>query len=88
MEDRIFCQSCGMPMDVPDHFGTEEGGVKSKDYCCYCRKDGAFTGEFTMEEMIDFCLNCEGAPHYDDLEEARKNMMAWFPTLKRWKKDA
>lgn len=35
--------------------GTEADGSKSEEYCIYCYKDGAFTGDFTMEEMVDFC---------------------------------
>lgn len=88
MENMIFCQSCGMPMTTPETFGTEAGGIKSEDYCCYCRKDGAFTSDCSMEEMIDFCVKCEGAPHLEDPAEERRKMMEWFPTLKRWKRDA
>lgn len=87
MENQIFCQSCGMPMTEEAHFGSETNGSKSEDYCCYCYKAGAFTSDCTMEEMIDFNLNCEGAQEiFKDKEESRKMMLQWFPTLKRWKK--
>ena len=49
-----FCQSCGMPLTDEIH-GTNADGSKNEEYCIYCFKDGAFTGDFTMEEMIDFC---------------------------------
>ena len=49
-----FCQSCGMPL-TEDVLGTDADGSKNEDYCIYCYKDGAFTGDFTMEEMADFC---------------------------------
>ena len=48
-------------------------------------RDGAFTDDRTMEEMIDFCLDYEkDSGLYDDRESARRAMLAWFPTLKRW----
>ena len=55
MEDMKFCQSCGMPLTKTEDFGTEKDGKLSEDYCVYCYKDGAFTADCTMEEMIDFC---------------------------------
>lgn len=81
-----LCQSCGMPMTKPDDYGTERDGVRSQDYCCYCRKDGAFVQDCTMEEMIEGCLTY--APEmYPDPDQARAQMRAYFPTLKRWKQD-
>lgn len=78
------CQSCGMPMTRPEDYGTERDGKPSKAYCCYCRKDGAFVQDCTMEEMIEGCLTC--APEvYGDLDAARTQMQAYFPTLERWK---
>ena len=49
-----FCQSCGMPLS-PEVLGTNADGSKSDEYCIYCYKDGAFTGDFTMDQMIEFC---------------------------------
>lgn len=88
MEDMKYCQSCGMPMGKAEDFGTEKGGVPSEEYCVYCRKDGAFTADCTMEQMIDFCVEHtpEMCQQMGGKEEARRRMLAWFPTLKRWKK--
>ncbi len=80
-----MCQSCGMPMTLPEQYGTEQGGTPSKDYCCYCRKDGAFVQECTMEEMVEFCLQYGPAAGMDR-DTARKQMMPYFATLKRWMK--
>lgn len=78
------CQSCGMPMTQPGDYGTEMDGAPSRDYCCYCRKNGAFVQDCTMEEMIEGCLTY--APEmYRDADTARAQMRAYFPTLKRWK---
>lgn len=49
-----FCQSCGMPL-TDELLGTNANGSKNDDYCFYCYKDGAFTGNFTMEEMAEYC---------------------------------
>ena len=72
-----FCQSCGMPLQ------------KNEEYCCYCYKDGAFTMDCTMDQMIDHCVqfvdefNKDADFHYTK-EEAVANMKLFFPTLKRW----
>lgn len=84
----LYCQSCGMPMTEEEHLGTCANGEPDYDYCCYCRKNGAFTDSRTMEEMIDFCLQYDkenNGMSEKDAEQARKNMLQWFPTLKRWK---
>ncbi len=87
MEQR-FCQSCGMPL-TEDILGTNADGSKNEEYCIYCYKDGAFTGDYTMEEMADFC-----AQFVDDYnkhtgknlsrEEYKKELLKFFPLLKRW----
>ena len=80
-----FCQSCGMPLTDPDLLATEANGAKNADYCLYCYKDGAFVQDCTMEEMIDFCVKIgQDMGMYPDSEQARGQMLAWFPTLKRW----
>ena len=35
--------------------GTNADGSKNEEYCIYCYKDGAFTGDFTMEQMVEYC---------------------------------
>lgn len=82
-----WCQSCAMPMESADLFGTNVDGSKNEDYCHYCFVNGAFTKEATMEEMIETCVPfvSKGDP-YPDEETARKAMQEYFPQLKRWKK--
>lgn len=81
-----FCQSCGMPLS-PELSGTEADGSKSADYCQYCYQNGAFTGDMTMEEMIDFCtpFMVQNNPNLTP-EQAKEQMFRFFPMLKRWKK--
>ena len=82
-----FCQSCGMPLTPGVEPGTEADGAPNPDYCGYCYKDGRFTGEMTMEEMIDFCtpMMVQGNPGMT-AEQAKAQMHQFFPMLKRWKK--
>ena len=86
MENVKICQSCGMPMQEEEQFGTNADGTKNEKYCCYCFKDGSFVGESTMEEMVKFCAKFEvEGGRAKNLEEAEKMLMEYFPTLERWK---
>ena len=80
-----FCQSCGMPLQEA-LLGTEADGKKSGDYCKYCYDNGAFTGEMTMEEMIDFCVPIvvQANPGMTE-DQARDQMRRSFPLLLRWR---
>jgi len=82
-----FCQSCAMPLESLDLCGTNADGSKNEDYCQYCFKDGLFTGDVTMEEMIKTCVPfvSKGDP-WPDEDTARKAMLELFPQLKRWKR--
>lgn len=84
MENTSFCQSCGMPLSE-GIYATEKDGSKNEDYCEYCYKDGEFTGEYSMEEMIEFCVPHMVENSEMNEEQARKAMLEFFPTLKRWK---
>ncbi len=86
MENAIFCQSCGMPMTESEHFGTNKDGSKNEDYCIYCFKDGEFTADVTMDEMIDLCAKYTDQWEQDiTKEEAIAQMKEYFPKLKRWR---
>lgn len=74
------CQSCGMPLD-PAIKGTDKNGSQIADYCIYCYKDGAFTSDVTMNEMISLCARyVEG----NSRDYVIANMKMQFPRLKRW----
>ncbi len=80
-----FCQSCGMPMEKPEDFGTGAEGAKSEDYCCYCFVDGRFTEpDITMEEMIDKCVGIMVERGIMPEEQARALNSQMMPHLKRW----
>ena len=85
-----FCQSCGMPL-TDEVLGTNADGSKNEEYCMYCYKDGKFTQECTMEEMIEHCAQFVGDFNKDSgmqltREEAIGQMKMYFPHLKRWRK--
>lgn len=75
------CQSCGMPLHHLEMHGTDREGSLIEDYCLYCYKDGQFTSDVTMEEMIDLCVK-----YLDNAsrKEAEYGMKIQFPKLKRW----
>lgn len=88
--EQTFCQSCGMPMSK-EHYSTNKDGSANTTYCSYCYKDGEFTSDVTMDEMILKCaeyvdeFNKDSDKKYTK-EEAIVQMKQYFPTLKRWKK--
>jgi len=85
MKEPMFCQSCGMPIDDPALRGTEADGTLSPHYCKYCYAEGKFTGEMTMDQMIDFCAPITAREMNITPEEAKAQMRAYFPKLLRWK---
>lgn len=87
--EQHFCQSCGMPL-TDENRGTNADGSRNEDYCTYCYKCGKFTRDFTMNQMIEFCLqfidqmNAHTGLNLTPLQ-AKEQMLQYFPHLKRWK---
>ena len=83
MSDKHICQSCSMPLDSPDLWGTEKDGTKSYEYCKYCYRDGQCTHpEMTLEEMKERMIKkMEREKLPDDIIERAVNRL---PFLKRW----
>ena len=87
--DQKFCQSCGMPLNVSDDFGTNTDQSKNEDYCQYCFADGRFTQDMTMDQMIEHCAQFVDEFNQDSeqkltKEQAIAQMKIHFPKLKRW----
>ncbi len=79
-----------MPL-TEENLGTNADGNKNEEYCMYCYKDGAFTNDCTMEEMIEFCAQFvdevnKNMPQPMTKEQYKQMMQQYFPTLKRWQK--
>ena len=90
-EGGLFCQSCGMPIDEKELRGAEKDGSPSEEYCIYCYRDGNFTQDVTMEQMIQHCADLvdefnRGAGTNYTREQSVRQMRLFFPHLKRWKK--
>ncbi len=89
--EQEFCQSCGMPL-TKEIKGTNADGSCNKEYCIYCYKDGTFTKDFTMNQMIEFCalftdqMNSHSGRNLTS-EQAKEQMRRFFPQLKRWRED-
>lgn len=85
---QTVCQSCWMTMR--DEFNsTNHDWTVNTTYCCYCYKDGKFTSDVTMDQMIDHCIkyldeyNGASGTQFTK-EEAIVQMKDFFPTLQRW----
>ncbi|MDD2537285.1 MAG: zinc ribbon domain-containing protein [Candidatus Absconditabacteria bacterium] len=87
--EQIFCQSCGMPVKS-EFTSTNQDGTVNTTYCCYCYKDGQFTSDVTMDQMIEHCIqyldeyNGASGTQFTK-EKALSQMKQYFPTLGRWK---
>lgn len=80
-----------MPLSVPEHFGTNEGGERNGEYCRFCYRDGRFTANVGMDEMIELCARYVDQWKLPDnrtvtRDEAIALMKEQFPLLKRWAK--
>ncbi len=87
-KEQHFCQSCGMPL-TPEILGTNADGTKNEEYCIYCYKDGAFTDDLTMEEMVESCAKFVDEYNKNTgqnltQEELKSMLRQFYPNLKRW----
>ena len=87
MNDKVRCQSCGMPLsDAFGNYGTQTDGSNHPDYCIFCFKDGGFTlPHQTLDEMIQRSIeNMTMEPGMSE-DKARELAFAFTPRLKRWR---
>lgn len=79
-----ICQSCGMPMQAEEQFGTDSQMNKTEEYCCYCYESGEFKQpDLTMDEMIEVCVPFLVEEGFD-ANTARDMLHSSLPHLKRW----
>ncbi len=69
--------------------GTNADGTKNEEYCIYCYKDGAFTDDLTMEEMVESCAKFVDEYNKNTgqnltQDELKSMLRQFYPTLKRW----
>jgi len=83
MSEKNICQSCSMPLDNPELFGTEKDGSLNPDYCKYCYQNGHFTHpEMTLDKMekrMTKYMQKEKLP-----KEVIERAVNRLPFLKRW----
>ena len=86
MEEKIRCQSCGMPLSEEfGNLGTNADGSRTWEYCCICFQKGEFTNlNQTLEEMIQSSIENMTADVGFSLEKATELANSFIPTLKRW----
>jgi hypothetical protein len=86
MENKIRCQSCGMPLSEEfGNLGTTADGSPVPEYCIFCFAGGNFTNpDQTMEEMIQSSIDNMTTDLQMPLEQATNLANSFIPTLKRW----
>jgi hypothetical protein len=83
-----FCQSCAMPLEKPDLFGTNADGTRSAEYCAYCFQNGMFTEPtITLSQMIAKCVGIMTQRKIMPEHQAKELMSRTIPMLKRWKRN-
>jgi len=82
-----ICQSCGMPMQSADDFGTNADGAKNNEYCQYCWQDGKFTAQMELPEFTEMQVKIATEKLGMTEEEARVVAQTTLPELKRWRKE-
>ncbi len=85
MTTSTVCQSCSMPLEKPEDYGTEAGGTRAEEFCTHCYQGGSFTApDVTMDQMADIVAGfMEGMPK----AEATQAALAGLSGLGRWQGD-
>lgn len=86
MDNKIRCQSCGMPLSEKfGNLGTNADGTNTTEYCSFCFANGDFTNpNQTLEEMIASSIENMTQDLQMPLEQATNLANSFIPTLKRW----
>ncbi len=80
-----FCQSCAMPLNRPEDFGTDPAGYRVNDFCRHCFANGAFTEPgISMQVMLDRCVGIMDQQGIMPAPQARALLTNVMPRLKRW----
>jgi hypothetical protein len=89
MENKIRCQSCGMPLsETSGNLGTNRDGSNTLEYCAFCFRMGEFTSpNQTLDEMIESSIENMTADLNMPIERATELANSFIPTLGRWKKN-
>ena len=78
------CQSCGMPLNKEENWGTNEDNSKTAEYCKFCFQDGKFTNpNLTMQEIIEKSVQMSKKLWMPE-DKAREIANNTIPKLRRW----
>lgn len=88
MENKIRCQSCGMPLSQSfGNLGTNKDSSNTTEYCSICYREGSFTNpNQTLGEMIQSSIENTTADQNMPVEKAKELANSFIPMLKRWQK--
>ena len=86
MDDKVRCQSCGMPISAEfQNLGTEVDGSQAVEYCSFCYQHGSFTNpDQTVDEMVDSSINFMTTNMGFDRVQATQMSNDVIRGLKRW----
>jgi hypothetical protein len=87
MEEKVRCQSCGMPLAGAEieNLGTEADGSPASEYCQFCYQGGGFTRpDLTVDEMVQSSVDFMTANLGFSREQASQMSNDVIPKLKRW----
>ena len=80
-----FCQSCSIPMEKPEDFGTDENGNRINNYCHYCFQNGEFTHpDITLGEMTEIVVKNMMEQMKMSEDRARQITQSFLPKFVRW----
>ena len=83
--DAKICQSCSMPIDKEELFGTNADRSKNEEYCSYCFKNGKFVdGIDNLDDYIEYSMQFASQAGMTE-DQMREHCNKVLPTLKRWK---
>ena len=94
MEERIFCQCCGMPLDAPEDMGSNADGSPNRDYCRWCYQRGAFTApEMDFLRSLSFAIVFVNSDQHNyefdqiqvDFDQGLKQMAAYLLDKKQYR---
>lgn len=86
MDDKVRCQSCGMPIAAEfGNLGTEADGSPASEYCQFCYQGGGYTKpDQTVDEMVETSIGFMTANLGFSHEQASEMSNNVIRGLKRW----
>ena len=75
------CQSCAMPMEKAEDFGTNSSGSQNDEFCTHCYQQGSYTQpDATLDQMVGIVAGFMDMPEAEARDTARQSLSG----LSRW----